>query len=433
MLLMQALGNDNWISSIIWLILFFVMVFLYPRLMIYQQVTKLEKDIADLEKMSNSSINKIVKRMSKKAQKDLKKKIFSFLEFFVAEPVSIDPYGIVDKIHEVVKLSENREIEFVEKLSPNMNIHEKRSISAAISATSGLHQIIKIMRYYLELIKKYKILQLALILQMEMPLIKRLARSYVKATDAFVDDAPIGDGIGPLVVASMIPENAKVKHMKDEEFSYAKTKINGKTVILAKATGPGATIGYPGKFVEKLLKKEKIDRIITVDAAGAMYGEKNGVIMEGVGVGNRGGGLTVYHGFIIEEIATKKKIPIDSIGIKEVGETAIYPMKEEILKSLPRVKEKLMEFIKKGDKNEKILVIGFGNTSGIGNSKKGLEKTFETIKKKIREMKKEEEAKKKKKSSFFGISNFLGYFLLPQSPDFRLYEAISNYRYKFSY
>lgn len=128
--------------------------------------------------------------------------------------------------------------------------------------------------------------------------------------------------------------------------------------------------------------------------------------MEGVGIGGRGQGMTQYHGFIIEEVATKKGIPIDSIGIKEVSENAIYPMKKEIYESLPEVKEKVKEMIKRGKKNERILILGFGNTSGVRNTSKEMEKTEKIIKKKIKEMKKEEEKEKEKNS---GLLSGLGF------------------------
>ena len=371
-------------------------------------ITKIERDLMDLEKMSNSSHKKILNKITKnnkKSSKELKKKISDFMEFFIAEPVSIDPYGIVDKIHNIVKHGQRRELQFVEKIAPQLDLNEKRNIMAAISAASGIHQIIKTIKYYLVIIKKYKNLQIAMIMQMQMPMIKDIAKALVKANDAFVDNAPIGDGIGPFVIASMIPEKAKIYNFEEEEFSYAKLKIKGKNVILSKATGPGSIIGYPGKFVEKLLKKEKIDRIITVDAASVLEGEKDGVIMEGVGVGNRGGGnLTFYHGFLMEQAALKKKIPVDSIGIKEAGENGILPIKEDIYKAVPKIKEKIEEMIEMGPKREKILIVGFGNTCGVGNNRKGLEKTEKIIKKKILEMKKEEEKEKKKNKSFW--SNF---------------------------
>lgn len=393
-------GNNDWISSILWFLMFFIFLFFYPRMIIYQAITKIDKDISDLEKIAMKGEKKILRKIAKKPTKELKEKVRNFMEFFIGVPVDMDPYGIVEKIHMVIKHAEKRELGFVEEIAPHLSKEERMDVAAAIQHNAGIYQIVKILRHYLEIIKKYKIFQLAMLIQMQIPLIREVAEALEKSVDAFVENAPIGDGIGPLVIASMIPPGAKVVKMEEEEFVYSKQKIEGKTVILSKALGPGTTIGYPGKFVEKISKKYKIDRIITVDAAGALEGEKNGVVMEGVGVGKRGNDVIAYHGFQIEEVAVKNKIPVDSIGIKEVSETAIYPMKEEIYKSLPKVQEKLKELIRKGPKGETILVIGFGNTSGIGNDASCLKEVEAKIKKNIRKMKKEEEERKKKESSF---------------------------------
>ncbi|MEM7817115.1 MAG: DUF1512 family protein, partial [Candidatus Aenigmatarchaeota archaeon] len=95
------------------------------------------------------------------------------------------------------------------------------------------HQIAKIVRHYLELIKKFKLFQLAMIIQMQIPLISREAKAAMHATHAFVDGLPIGDGIGPYVAASLI--NEKPLLFKEEEFVVAKTNILGRTVFVAKA------------------------------------------------------------------------------------------------------------------------------------------------------------------------------------------------------
>ncbi len=399
MILLQF-GNNDWISSILWFLMFFIFLSFYPRIITYQTITKIDKDISDIEKIAIKGENKILRKITKKPTKELKEKVRNFMEFFIGVPVDMDPYGIVEKIHMVIKHAEKRELDFVKEIAPHLSKEERMDVSAAIQHNAGIYKIVKILRYYLEIIKKYQMFQLAMLIQMQIPLIKKEVEALEKSVDAFIENAPIGDGIGPLVIASMIPPGAKVVKMEEEEFVYSKQKIEGKTVILSKALGPGTTIGYPGKFVEKISKKYKIDRIITVDAAGALEGEKNGVVMEGVGVGKRGNDVVAYHGFQIEEVAVKNKIPVDSIGIKEVSETAIYPMKEEIYKSLPKVQEKLKELIRKGPKGETILVIGFGNTSGIGNDASCLKEVEAKIKKNIRKMKKEEEERKKKESSF---------------------------------
>lgn len=401
MVMMQIGGGGDWVSTILWFFMFFIFILIYPRMMIYQMVTKIEKDIVELEKMADKGKNTILKKISKKPSKELKQKVSDFMEFFIGVPVSMDPYGIVNKVHKVIKHAEKRELGFVKEIAPHLSKEERKDVSAAIQHNAGLYQIVKIVRHYLELIKKYKILQLAMIIQMQLPLIKKIADALEKSVYAFVDNAPIGDGIGPLVVASMIPAKAKVVKMEDEEFVYSKLKIGGKDVILSKAIGPGTSIGYPGKFVQKISKKERINRIITVDAAGALEGEKNGMVMEGVGVGNRGNAVIAYHGFQIEEVALKKNIPVDSIGIKEVSETAIYPMIEDVYKSLPRAVEKVKEMIRKGPKKERILVIGFGNTSGVGNNAATMKETEAKIKKNIKKMKKEEAERKKKENTFW--------------------------------
>ncbi|UCG95600.1 MAG: DUF1512 family protein [archaeon] len=400
-MLMQFGGGGDWIGNILWFFMFFVFILLYPRMMIYQMVTKIEKNVQELEKMVDRGRNRIMKKVTKKPDKKLKEKVTNFMEFFIGVPVSMDPYGIVNKVHKVIKHAEERELGFVNEIAPKLSQEEKKDIAAAIQHNAGLYQLVKIIRHYLELIKKYKILQLAMIIQMQLPLIKKIAEALEKSVDAFVDNAPIGDGIGPLVIASMIPSRTKVTEMKEEQFAYAKVKIAGKTVFLSKALGPGTTIGYPGKFVEKISRKNKIDRIITVDAAGALEGEKDGVVMEGVGVGRRGNEVISYHGFQIEEVALKKNIPVDSIGIKEVSENAIYPMVEDVYKSLPKAVEKLEEVIKRGPKKEKILVIGFGNTSGVGNNEKTMKETEAKIKKNIKKMKKEEKERKEKENKFW--------------------------------
>ncbi len=394
-------GGGDWVSNILWFIMFFVFILLYPRMMIYQVVTKIEKDLAELEKIADKGRDLILRKISSKPSAELKDKVTNFMEFFVGVPVDMDPYGIVDKVHMVIKHAALREEEFVRSIAPHLSREERKDIAAALQHNAGLYQIVKIIRHYMEIIKKYKILQLAMIIQMQIPLIKKIADALEKSVDAFVGNAPIGDGIGPLVIASMIPAKTKVIEMEEEEFAYARVTIGGKSVILSKAFGPGTTIGYPGKFVEKIVSKERIDRIITIDAAGALEGEKNGVVMDGVGVGKRGNEVIAYHGFQIEQVALRKNIPVDSIGIKEVSENAIYPMIEDIYKSLPNARKRLEEMIKKGPKKERILVLGFGNTSGVGNNASTLKETDEKIKKNIKKMNKEEEERKKKENTFW--------------------------------
>ena len=59
-----------------------------------------------------------------------------------------------------------------------------------------MRQIAKIVRHNVELAKKFKNLQIAMILQMQLPIIEKIAESELKGAQAFVSGWPIGDSIG---------------------------------------------------------------------------------------------------------------------------------------------------------------------------------------------------------------------------------------------
>jgi hypothetical protein len=232
--------------------------------------------------------------------------------------------------------------------------------------------------------------QLAIILQMQIPLISRIAKAAMKATQAFADGAPIGDGIGPLVAANLINSNVQV--FEKYEFVVAKTKVGGRDVWVSKAAGPGASTGYPGKFLIDFMKKQKIDRIISVDAALKLEGEKTGSIAEGVGVAMGGTGVDRYE---IEEIVVKNNIPLDAVVVKVSEEDALEPMKKEVFDAISEATDNVKEILKRTKAKERIMIMGVGNTCGIGNNKKELE----GLEKKIKSRKEEPEKKK----------NFLGF------------------------
>lgn len=395
-LLAQFFGTDIW-GTLISFILIFIMIIFGPRLMTTQTIWNLEKDVLELESMAESSRANVVKKFLKKPTRETQNRIKDFMDFQIAEPVSTDPFGIIKKIDAVLRQAENRYKMFVDSVAPRLGEDEKKNFRAALMHTSGIHQIAKAMRHLLETIKKYKIFQLALILQMQFPMIKKVAEGLSDSVEAFTKGLPIGDAIGPMIISNYIPKG-KAKLMKDADFVYYRTRMAGRSVMLSRAKGPGVSIGYPERFVENVLKAEKITRIITVDAAMGMEGEKSGSIAEGVGFGQRGSNPVAS--FYIEEMAVKKGIPVDDIMIKEIGEQGLQVMSKPILDSLPKASRTLEEVIKRSGKNEKILVIGLGNTGGVGDDKTGIAPAVEKLKKYYREMEAKEKKNKKRWFSF---------------------------------
>ena len=371
-----------------------VFMFFYPRIMLSQIMWKLEKTAEDIERMSDNSKRFIINTISKKPDKRLKESVTRFFEFFLIEPVSLDPFGIIKKFDHLIKEEKDRFRYFVNQIAPHMNSEQKACLEMGLAGGINLHQIAKIVRHYVELVRKTKNIQIAIVLQMQLPLIERIAKAVFKGTKSLTRGDPIGDGLGPLVVASLMKNN-KFKEI-EEDIIMSETKINGRTVFLLKAKGPGGRIGYPGKAVAKLVKKHKISRIITVDAAAKLEGEKTGSVAEGVGVAMGGPGVERSY---IETIATEKNIPLDSIIVKMSSEEAITPMRKSIIDAVPEVIKTIERCIDRTKKGDKVIVVGVGNTSGIGNNAKEVKSVEEWVKNYEKKLKMEN--KIKKESSFF--------------------------------
>lgn len=135
-------------------------------------------------------------------------------------------------------------------------------------------------------------------------------------------------------------------------------------------------MGKPGELIKWLIKRRKIARVIMIDAAGKLEGEKSGEVVEGVGAAIGGPPTEKYK---IEKITTKLKIPVDAIAIKESFIEAIKPLHKNLAKgsetAAELVKKGILERTRPGDT---VIVAGIGNTIGIGQRKEELPKEFPT-------------------------------------------------------
>ncbi|MCX6814131.1 MAG: DUF1512 domain-containing protein [Candidatus Aenigmarchaeota archaeon] len=388
------LGGGDWFSTIIFMLFWVVFLFFYPRLMVSQIMWKLERTARELEDMSEKSKKFIIREITKKQKptKELKESINRFYEFFVIGPVSLDPYGVVPKFDHVIRAEKDRFTYFVRQIAPHLDSEEKANIEMGLAGGITVHEISKIVRHYVELVRKTKNIQIAMLLQMQLPMIERIAKAMFKGTESLSKGEPIGDGLGPLVVADMAGK-ATWKEIGEEEIIVTDTKANGRNLILVKAKGPGGRIGFPGKVVAKLVREKKIARIITIDAAAKLEGEKTGSLAEGVGVAMGGPGT---ERFFIEEIIVKKNIPVDSIVVKMSQEEAITPMRKVIKDSMPEVRKSINRSLEMTKSGDTVIIVGVGNTSGVGNSSKDAESVKAWIEKYERDLKAKRKDRKKK-------------------------------------
>lgn len=373
-----GLGESIW-GQVISIILFLVFMLFYQRVMVTQIIFKLERSAELLEGMSTKAEMIVLKKISKKSNSKLKNSVKNFLEFFVISPVDMDPYGIIKKIEHLVKLEKERFNYFVRQVASDANPEEQANIMMGLSGAMSLYQVAKIVRHYVELIKKTKSVNLAMIIQMQLPLIEMMGKALLRGTEALSNGWPVGDTIGAFIAADLTGDVKVVD--ADDETVVARKKYKNKDIIIVKAKGPGGRTGNPGKIVENICKKEKIAKIITIDAALKLEGEKTGSIAEGVGVAIGGIGTDKSY---VEEVAVKKKLPLDTIIIKMGQEEAIMPMKKSIYDSLPKVMNVLNETIARTKEKGKIVIVGVGNTSGVGNDRKSIEKAKKIINENIK-------------------------------------------------
>jgi len=379
-------GSEG-LSSLLWFIVFILFAIFYPRIMLAQMITKLEESARNLEAMSAKSRRIIMKKIGV-FSKDLEERIKHFQDFFSIEPSSLDPFGVVKKIDVLYRYAEKRFDDFVNSIGKQKSKEEKQMINFALRASISINMIAKIVRHYVETVKKYRNLQIALILQMQLPMIERLAKSELEGTQAFANGYPIGDSIGPMIAASLMEKQRYIT----EDVVYDEKEMFGRRVIILKADGPAPHLGRIDDALKKIIKKRKIAKVITIDAGAKLEGEKTGSIAEGVGFAMGGD----FQREIIENILLPKKIQLDSIIVKVGIEEAIMPMTEEIAKSIPKAIEAIKDSIKRTKGKGDIIIIGVGNSCGIGNTKDSLKDAEEKIKK----LSKKPEEKKRR---FLGI------------------------------
>jgi len=372
-------------GSIIWFLLFFVFAFFYPRIMLSQMIWKLEDATNKMEEMSHKTKIMIFKK-TKKKDKNIFKKINNFMDLVVIQPSNLDPFGIVKKIDNIIRASDKRFDEFSHEIGKGLNESEIKKINYGLRGGMSVHQIAKIMRHYVELVKKYKNLQIAMVVQMQLPMIQSIIKSEFEGTKAFLYGLPVGDSIGPLSAAYHMENPKEIEgHM-----AYDIKKIEGRKVIFIKASGPEPELGRLDDTLKKLFRNHKINRVLTIDAGAKLEGEKTGSVSEGVGFAM--GGIAERE--ILENMIMKRNIPIDSIIVKMSTEEAIKPMKTDIFKSLKEINNYILESIRRTKKGGTIVIVGVGNTIGVGN-KKTVVQAVEKVVKKLNKK------KVKKKKRFF--------------------------------
>lgn len=358
-------GEFETIYQMLFLGLFVFMMFKGQALQFYSAKGKVAKALFYLKALRDKARRKTMEAFRKAGadEKKLGKELDRLIGHRLLEPTSLDPFGIVEKTEHILDVRDYRFKKEMKKLLPKASSVERKNLENMLECTYTIEFIYKFIRHFYLSAAKSKNFILLLQLNMILPELLSLTKSIASAFEAFRIGQPIGDGIGPMIAAKMM-EGKKVRRMV-KDTSVVITQIDGRKVYLVKAEGPGGNVGEPDKAVLRILEKEsKVKAIITIDAGLKLEGERTGKIEEGIGVAIGGMGIEKFN---IEKIATKRKIPILCLIVKESYKEAIGAMKKEIVDSIPKVLKRVKELIREeARKGETVIVVGIGNTIGVG-------------------------------------------------------------------
>ncbi len=364
------------ILNLLFFLLIFVSMFYGQKIQGWRAAKEIELGLEKLKKWNDECkeilLTKFKKYSDKKLmEKDLAIKIENLMSFVTIGPVGLDPYGIIPKFDHIVNLRDNRFEEEVHVLAPNAGTIESHNLENLVEAAMAINFIYRLIRHYLILGKKSKSLILLMQIAMQLGLIMGMAKAFYYATKAFSEGSPIGDALGPMVVAKFIREiSNENKNINAEEIErdtiIQEVSFEERTIFVVRAKGPGGTVGKPGKAIKKLVDQhgDSISRIIMIDAGLKLTGDKTGSIA--IGVGAAIGGIGIEKSYI-EDSSTKNTIPIDALICRQSLENAITTMTRSISQSVPKFVEKIkMAIRKRTEKGTKVIVAGIGNTIGIG-------------------------------------------------------------------
>ncbi len=370
---LQLADEFNIIIQTLYILLFVVLIFFGQRIQFHLSLMEVGGILRQLLHLRNAAVKMTMDELKKySSDKDINSKFERLLNSFMIMPEAVDPAGIVKKIEHIVNTRETRFLDDVRRLiSQEIEESKIRNLSNMVEATMALNIIYKIIQHYYLLAKKTKNFFVMAQLQMIAPLIFNEAKSYLQALNAFKLGTPIGDTIGPLIVHKFMnhQETKILEHKKDyvKDTDLYKIERNGRIFYVIKASGPGGNVGKPGEAIKKIInslkkRNEKIAGIIMIDAALKLEGEKTGEVAEGVGAAIGGIGVEKFK---IEEIATKNKLPLYAIIIKQSLMEAITTMKKEIADSVSDAISRIDRISREELVDGCIILAGIGNTIGV--------------------------------------------------------------------
>ena len=359
-----SFGDDTTpLMMLVWILPIIFFVFYGQQIQLYISANQIKKHIGRLREYRDGAKSELVAHIKGGAEvsPDAARRIGMIVDYFSIMPVDMDPAGIVPKVRHMVRSREEHTRAQIRSIDPGMSELEQAKAQTLVEVASSLHLVYRIVNHLYLTAKKQKNFPMILPLQMMLPFLMEEAKALKDSVPAFRAGQPVGDGIGPMVVGRMMLDLEK----REAAFRtvWSSTEIDRRRVHLLKARGPMSTVGRMGDAVEHVLDGAEVGAIIMIDAALRLEGEESASVSRGFGAAIGGIGTERFQ---IEDIATRNKIPVYAIVVKQTVGEAITLMTREIAMRADEVACQVREMIRETvPEGGSVLVIGVGNTVGV--------------------------------------------------------------------
>ena len=355
---MDALGSDDGLLMLVWILPVILFVFYGQRIQLQITSGEIRKSIKELDRLRAGARSELLEYVRERAGGGREAALDRHISGFAIQPVGIDPAGLVGKMRRVLRSREDAARLSV--ASTGMRGAEAERAQTMLEAASALRAAYMAVNHMFLTAKKHRNYPLILPLQMALPSVMEEARALRDGVGAFRRGQPVGDGIGPLVLARMMRGLEKTEPAP--QTAMARTEMDGRRVILLKALGPGPTVGRLDEAAEAALQGG-VDAVVTVDAALRYEGQESGIVEEGFGVAMGGSGA---ERFSIEEAAAKAGVPVLAVVVRQSVREAVTLMTRQIAESAEETGERARQAVlRSAGPGKTVLVVGVGNTSGV--------------------------------------------------------------------
>ncbi|RLE89118.1 MAG: DUF1512 domain-containing protein [Thermoprotei archaeon] len=296
----------------------------------------------------------------------IERRVRALIETVIITPEALDPFGIARKMRFFLRTADAILKGEVERIIPRAERCEVETLASMVEASRALNYVYKVVNHSYTLAKKFKSYWLLLQLDALLPFIAQEVRAYENVVDALAKQLPIGDSVGPLVVATLARElNAEEVKLGVEDTCVYQADFEGRRLLLIKAEGPGSNTGRLDEALRRVLAGwgANATLVVTIDAALKFEGERSGDVAEGYGVAIGGTGVEKYG---IEEVLTEYGLKPYALLIKMSEEEALSPLSRELYEACLSAKERVKQIVLENSaQGDTVIIVGVGNTVGV--------------------------------------------------------------------